>query len=77
MKRVAIAKTRKMRAADMTALLRPYASGWVALTPDEQEVVASAATIEEAHAKAVKKGYSHPVMLQVFPPDRGFIGIQS
>ena len=76
MKRSGNHKKGKVRSSDLTALLKPYTSGWVALTPDEQEVVASAPSIEEAHGKAVKKGCSHPVLLQVLPPDRGFIGIQ-
>ena len=68
-------KTKRLRASDMTALLRPYASGWVALTPDERKVVASGPSIEEAHAAAARKGCLHPVLLQVIPPGRGFIGI--
>ena len=62
-------------APDFTILLRPYASGWVALSPDEREVVASAPTVEEAHRDAEKNGRSHPVLLQVVPPDKGLIGV--
>jgi len=77
MKRTGNHKKGKVRLPDFTALLKPYSSGWVALTPDEQTVVASAPSIEEAHEEAVKKGCPYPVLLQVFPPDRGFIGIPS
>ena len=77
MKRSGNQKKGKVRLPDFTALLQPYASGWVALTPDEQTVVASAPSIEEAHRKAVRTGCSHPVLLQVLPPDRGFIGVPS
>ena len=77
MKRSGNHKKGKVRPSDLLLLLKPYASGWVALTPDEQMVVASAPSIEEAHREAVKKGCSHPVLLQVFPPDRGFIGVPS
>lgn len=61
-------------ASDFTDLLKPYSSGWVALSPDERQVVASAPTVEEAHREAEKKGCPHPVLLQVVPPDKGFIG---
>ena len=77
MKRGRIRRTSKILVSDFYALLRPYTSGWVALTPDEQEVVASAPSIEEAHQEAVKKGCAHPVLLQIFAPDRGFIGALS
>ena len=77
MKRGRIQKTNKVRISDLTTLLKPYRSGWVALTPDEREVVASAPSIEEAHGEAVKKGCAHPVLLQILPPDRGFIGTPS
>jgi len=65
---------KKVRAPDLTAILKPYASGWVTLSPDEREVVASAPTVEEAHREAEKKSCPHPVLLQVVPPDKGFIG---
>ena len=77
MKRSGNHKKGKVRPSDLTALLKPYASGWVALTPDEREVVASAPSIEEAYGEAVRNGCTHPVLLQVFPPDRGFIGMES
>ena len=77
MKRTGNHKRGKVPSSDLTALLKPYASGWVALTPDEQTVVASAPSIEEAYEEAVKKGCAHPVLLQVFPPDRGIIGVPS
>jgi len=70
-------KKGKGRSFNLFSLLKPYTSGWVALTPDERAVVASAPSIEEAHNQAVKKGCAHPVLLQVIPPDRGFIGIPS
>ena len=75
MKQKPSAKKAGAGAPDFTALLQPYASGWVALSPDEQEVVASAPTVEEAHRAAEKNGCSHPVLLQVVPPDKGFIGV--
>ena len=75
MKRKQSRKKVRVARSDFTDLLKPYASGWVALSPDEREVVASAPTVEEAHREAEKKGCSHPVLLQVVPPDKGFIGV--
>ena len=66
---------KKVRAPDLAAILKPCASVWVALSPDEREVVASAPTFEQTHRGAEKKGCPHPVLLQVVPPDKGFIGV--
>ena len=66
---------KKVRAPDLAAILKPCASGWVALSPDEREVVASAPTLEQTHREAEKKGCPHPVLLQVVPSDKGFIGV--
>jgi len=77
MKRNGSRKQGKVPLPDLTVLLKPYASGWVALTPDEQTVVAAAPSIEEAHQEAQRKGCAHPVLMQVLPPDRGFIGMES
>jgi hypothetical protein len=74
MKRKQSGKKVRVATPDFTHLLKPYASGWVALSPDEREVVASAPTVEEAHREAEKKGCLHSVLLQVLPPDKGFIG---
>jgi len=59
--------------SDLTEALKPYRSGWVALSSDESHVVSSGSTLEEAHAQAVRAGYSHPVFVKVLPPDRGYI----
>jgi hypothetical protein len=68
---------KKVRAARSRrySILKPCASGWVALSPDEREVVASAPTLEQTHREAEKKGCPHPVLLQVVPSDKGFIGV--
>ena len=75
MKRKRSERKVRVQAPSFTDLLKPYAWGWVALSPDEREVIASAPTVEEAHREAEKKGCSHPVLLQVVPPDKGFIEV--
>ncbi len=67
-------KAIRIHVSDLTEVLKPYPSGWVALTSDEREVVAAAPTVEEAHAAALRKGCPHPLLVPVIPPDRGFVG---
>lgn len=73
MKRNARKQTR-VPVSDLAELLRPYRSGWVALTPDEREVVAAGPTVEEVHAAAVQRGHLHPLLVPIIPPDGGFVG---
>ena len=67
-------KQKKVRVTDFTRLLKPYTSGWIALTPDEREVVAAGPVVEEVHATALRKGCRKPLLVPVIPPDRGFVG---
>lgn len=60
-----------MSAIDMTETLRPYENKWVALTQDNK-VVGSGDTIEEALKEAKKNGYENPIFEQVLPFDGGF-----
>ncbi|GEM_PF-1412086 len=62
--------------SDITTLLRPYRSGWVALSPDKRRVVAAAPTLEEAQTKAQKQGQPHPLFVKVLPPDKGYLPAQ-
>ena len=59
--------------SDLTEALKPYRSGWVALSSDESHVVAFGSTLEEAQTHAVRAGYAHPVFVKVLPPDRGYV----
>ena len=63
----------KVPARDFAELLKPYSSGWVALTPDETKVVGAGETLQEALERAKKEGYLEPVFLKVIPPDYGYI----
>ena len=72
MKRKTSKKT-SVAASDLTNLIRPYAAGWVALSPDERQVVAAASTIQESQERASSQGYPHPIFVKVLPPDRGYV----
>jgi len=61
--------------SDVTALLGPYTSGWVALSQSERRVVASGTTLEEAHRKAQEQGYPHPLYVKVIPPSKGYLPV--
>ena len=57
----------------LAALLKPYRSGWVAVTPDEREVVASAETLRETRELVKSNRVSDAVYIKVIPPNRGYI----
>lgn len=69
------AKPIEVPTSDVTALLRPYSSGWVALSQSQRRVVASGTTLEEAHRKAQEQGYPHPLYVKVIPPSRGYLPV--
>ena len=61
--------------ANLTELLKPYQSGWVALSSNEREVVAAAETLRETREQAANRGASEPVFVKVIPPDQGYLPI--
>jgi hypothetical protein len=76
MKRKSSTKKTTVPLSDVTELLRPYASGWVALSSDEKSVVGAGATLAEAAAQAEERGYAEPLFVKVIPPDTGYIPLQ-
>ena len=54
-----------MRVIDMVAIERQYAGQWVALTEDRRKGVADGATLEEARAKALRKGVKDPILTKI------------
>lgn len=60
---------------DLTKLLAPYASGWVALSRDGKRVLGAGETLQEAHDE-VERVEPHPaagaVYLKVIPPAKGY-----
>jgi hypothetical protein len=69
MKRASI--TEEMPVANLTELLMPYQSGWVALSADEREVVAAAEMLRETREEAKRRRASDPVFIKVILPDEG------
>jgi hypothetical protein len=65
--------TKRLPVANLTELLKPYQSGWVALSSDEREVVAAAETLREARDQAERRGAAEPVFVKVIPPDQGYL----
>lgn len=59
--------------SDLSDLLKPYTSGWVALSEDERHVVSSGTTLEEARERALEHGVPNAVFVKVVPPDQGFV----
>ncbi|MGO9262470.1 MAG: hypothetical protein ACLQU1_40240 [Bryobacteraceae bacterium] len=67
------AKKNKTPSADLAALLKPYPSGWVALSDDERRVVGAGETLQQANDQAREHGVPHAVFVKVIPPDQGYI----
>lgn len=63
----------KASGSDLTKLLVPYASGWVALSADEQRVVGAGETLQEAHDKAIAQYEPDPIYIKVIPPSEGYL----
>ena len=67
----------KVPIADLTELLRPYPSGWVALSSDEDKVVGAGETLQEARDRAIQDGYlGEPIFVKVIPQDQGYAPTQ-
>jgi hypothetical protein len=63
-----------MPAKDWRKLYEQHRGHWVALQEDEVTVIAAAPTLAEAKAKALKLGFSRPVMTKM-PKDLSiFVG---
>jgi hypothetical protein len=65
----------KTPVADHSKLLKPYASGWVALSEDQRRVVGAGETLQEAHERAVEHGVPNGVFVKVIPPDQGYLPV--
>ena len=54
----------KSKVIDLTKLLEPYSGQWVALTPDEKEVVGASMDLDEALKQAKAKGVPRPFIIK-------------
>lgn len=70
-------KTKSDRSAHprtLAELLQPFRSGWVALSSDEQEVVASGETLHETRERAMRlRSANEAIFVKVIPPDQGYL----
>lgn len=63
-------------AKDWTDIYRKHKGKWVALAKDEETVLASGKTLEQALSKAAKKGYSDPIMTRMPANLTAYVGAQ-
>lgn len=56
-----------IKAPDLNKILRPFENKWVALSPDETEVVSSGDTLSEAESKLNEKERHEVVFFKVIP----------
>lgn len=63
-----------MQATDWTKIYKNYQGLWVALKNDETTVISSGKSLKETSEKALKKGFSDPIFMQVPQKPAYFIG---
>ena len=52
-------------AIDWTKIYKKYKGLWVALEDDEETVISSGKTAQEAFEKAIKKGFKKPILTRM------------
>ena len=57
----------------LAELLKPCHSGWVALSPDERQIVAAGQTLHETRERAMSSQVSDAVFVKVIPPEQGYL----
>ena len=60
---------------NLTEILKPYHSGWVALSSDEKRVVGNGETLHDAQSLAADHGVPHAVFVKIIPPNLGYLPI--
>jgi hypothetical protein len=60
-------------AGNLTEMLKPYQSGWVALSSDEKRVVGNGETLHIAQERAADHGVANAVFVKIIPPDQGYL----
>ncbi len=62
-----------MKTINLSKILRNYSSGWVAVTPDYKDIVASGRTLKEITFKVKRIGRYDAVLISVAKNYRGFV----
>jgi hypothetical protein len=57
----------------LAELLKPHHSGWVALSPDERQIVAAGETLHETRERAMSSRVSDAIFVKVIPPEQGYL----
>lgn len=63
-----------MSAVDLSKILSRYKKGWLALSSDNQRLVATGKTLDEVLKRAEKKGVENPSVFKAAPVSRLFAG---
>ena len=58
---------------NLTEILKPYQSGWVALSFDEKRVVGNGQTLRDAQERAADHGVPNAVFVKIIPPNQGYL----
>jgi len=62
-----------MQTINLVKLLKPYSSGWVALSRDYKKVITSGKTLKEVTKKVQKQKRSDVVLISASKNYRGFV----
>ena len=62
-----MAQETTIKAPDLNVILKPFENKWVALSPDETQVVSSGDTLFEAESKLNEKERHEAVFFKVIP----------
>jgi hypothetical protein len=63
----------RLASRHLAELLKPYHSGWVAISPDERQIVAAGETLHETRERAVSSQMPNAIFLKVFPQEQGYL----
>lgn len=59
---------------DFTKIYKSYKGKWVALSPDENKVLAAGNTLKKILDSAKKKGHTHPIVMKIPPSVVPYVG---
>ncbi len=59
---------------DLSKILKNVRTGWIALTPDNEKMVAKGTSLKEVLKLAKKKGVKNPSVFKAAPFENYFIG---
>jgi len=63
-----------MTPIDLSKILSRHKKGWLALTPNYQDLIATGKTLDEVLKKAREKGVKNPSVLKAVPVSHLFVG---